>query len=153
MLLQMALFHSFLWLSNSPLNICTTSLSFFCQWAFRLRPCLGYCTPTPGGGGGGAEWKGRKARLALPEAQEGGTQPRGDSFLPFGQVPGWGSLRPLFLPAVGPPQLQRFRGREPRAEVGHRPPLRPAGSRLRIGLTTAPTPASPTGPGDGDGET
>ena len=44
MLLQMASFCSFLWLSNIPLYICTTtSLPFLCQWTFRLLPCSGYC--------------------------------------------------------------------------------------------------------------
>ena len=36
MLLQMALFHSFLWLSSTPLYICTTSsYPFICPWTFR----------------------------------------------------------------------------------------------------------------------
>ena len=45
MLLQMTLFHSFLWLSNIPLYRCTTHLlyPFICQWTFRLFPYLGYC--------------------------------------------------------------------------------------------------------------
>ena len=38
-LLQMALFHSSLWLSNIPLYI-HLDLSW---WTFRLLPCLGYC--------------------------------------------------------------------------------------------------------------
>ena len=39
--LQMAQFYSFLWLSNIPLYICTTSsLSIPCWWTFRLLPCL-----------------------------------------------------------------------------------------------------------------
>ena len=34
----------FLILSNIPLYICsTTSLTFICQWTFRLFPYLGYC--------------------------------------------------------------------------------------------------------------
>ena len=41
-LLQVALFHSFLQQSNSPLYICTTS-SLTCRWTFRLFPCLDYC--------------------------------------------------------------------------------------------------------------
>lgn len=37
----MALFHSLLRLSDTPLDICTASaLPFTCQWAFRLPPCL-----------------------------------------------------------------------------------------------------------------
>ena len=44
MLLQMALFHSFQWLSNILLYMCaTSSLSLICQQIFRLLPCLGYC--------------------------------------------------------------------------------------------------------------
>ena len=44
MLLQMASFCSFLWLSNIPLYICTTSsYPFLCLWTFRLFSCLGYC--------------------------------------------------------------------------------------------------------------
>ena len=44
MLLQMVLFHPFLWLSNNPLYISiTSSLSIHLQWIFRLLPCLGYC--------------------------------------------------------------------------------------------------------------
>ena len=44
MLLQVALFHSFLWLSNILLYIYTPHLySFICQWTFMLLPCLGYC--------------------------------------------------------------------------------------------------------------
>ena len=62
MLLEMALFHSFLWLNSIPLcvyvcvyrYICvyvciyimhtTSSLSVvICQGTFRLLPCLGYC--------------------------------------------------------------------------------------------------------------
>ena len=45
MLLQMALFHRFLWLSNIPLCIHVPHLlyPFIYQWAFRLLPCLGYC--------------------------------------------------------------------------------------------------------------
>ena len=41
----MALFHSFLWLSNILLHICIPHLlyTFICQWTFRLFPCLGYC--------------------------------------------------------------------------------------------------------------
>ena len=44
MLLQMALFHSFLWLSNIPLCIYVPHLfyPFICLWTFRLFPCLGY---------------------------------------------------------------------------------------------------------------
>ena len=43
LLLQMA-FHSFLWLSNSPLHICTHLLyPFMCQRTFTLFPCLAYC--------------------------------------------------------------------------------------------------------------
>ena len=41
-LLQMALFHSSLWLSNTPLCICTTSL-FTPLLEFRLLSCLSYC--------------------------------------------------------------------------------------------------------------
>ena len=45
MLLQMALFHSFLWLSNIPLYICTTFLyPFICQWTFMLLPVLATVT-------------------------------------------------------------------------------------------------------------
>lgn len=35
----------FLWFSNSPLYVCTSHLlyPFFCQWAFRLFPYLGFC--------------------------------------------------------------------------------------------------------------
>ena len=40
MMLQMALFHSFKWLSNIPSYICT---AFFCRWTFRLLPRLGSC--------------------------------------------------------------------------------------------------------------
>ena len=46
MLLQMTLFHSFLWLSNIPLYKCTIPrllYPFICRWTFRLLPCLGYC--------------------------------------------------------------------------------------------------------------
>ena len=45
MLLQMALFHSFLWLSNIPLCIYILHLlyPFICRWTFRLLLCLGYC--------------------------------------------------------------------------------------------------------------
>ena len=43
MLLQVALFHAFPWLSNSPLYILTTCLyPFLSQWTFRLFPCLGW---------------------------------------------------------------------------------------------------------------
>ena len=35
--------HSFLWLSNIPLCICTTTSSFICRWASRLLPCSSYC--------------------------------------------------------------------------------------------------------------
>ena len=45
MLLQMALFHSFLLLSSIPLYVCVcvTYLLYplLCQWIFRLLPCLG----------------------------------------------------------------------------------------------------------------
>ena len=42
MLLQMALFHSFLWLSSIPLYTIPRFLyPFICQWTFRLFPCLG----------------------------------------------------------------------------------------------------------------
>ena len=41
--LQIMQFHSFLWLSNTALYICTTSaLSNPCWWIFRLFPCPGY---------------------------------------------------------------------------------------------------------------
>ena len=58
MLLQMTLFHSFLWLSSIPLDtymcVCVCGCMyvyikphllylFICQWTFRLLPCLGYC--------------------------------------------------------------------------------------------------------------
>ena len=45
MLLQVALFHSFLWLSNIPLYIHIPHLlyPFICQWTFMLLPCLGCC--------------------------------------------------------------------------------------------------------------
>ena len=53
MLLQMALFHSILWLSNIPLCVCVyiyiyiyiphLLFPFFCQWTLKLLPCLGYC--------------------------------------------------------------------------------------------------------------
>ena len=40
----MAIFHSFLWLSNIPLYIQTTApLHIHCRWTIRLFPCLGYC--------------------------------------------------------------------------------------------------------------
>ena len=43
-LLQMLLLHSFKWLNNIPLYICTTSsLSIPLSMTFRLLPCLGYC--------------------------------------------------------------------------------------------------------------
>ena len=38
MSLQMTQFHSFLWLSNIPFYICSTSFLFVCLWAFRLLP-------------------------------------------------------------------------------------------------------------------
>ena len=39
-LLQMAIFHSFLWLSNIPLYICTNLLyPLLSWWTFRLLPC------------------------------------------------------------------------------------------------------------------
>ena len=46
--LQLTQFHSFLWLSNIPLYICTKTMyqNFFIHsswWAFRLLPCPGYC--------------------------------------------------------------------------------------------------------------
>ena len=42
--LQMTQFRSFLWLSNIPLYIRTTSsLPFVCRWAFRLLPWPAYC--------------------------------------------------------------------------------------------------------------
>ena len=34
---------SFLWLSNIPLYICTTSSLFIPPWTLRLLPCIGYC--------------------------------------------------------------------------------------------------------------
>ena len=40
MLLQMASFCSFIWLSNIPLYICKTFSLFPCQQTFRLLPCL-----------------------------------------------------------------------------------------------------------------
>ena len=43
LLLQMALFHSFLCLSNIPLYICTTSYPFISQRTFTLLPYLGHC--------------------------------------------------------------------------------------------------------------
>ena len=42
-LLHMALFHSFLWQSNSPLYMYVPLLfPFLCQWTCRCLPCLGY---------------------------------------------------------------------------------------------------------------
>ena len=36
--------HPFLWLSNIPMCLCTTtSLSFICRWTSRLLPCSSYC--------------------------------------------------------------------------------------------------------------
>ena len=44
MLLQMALFHYFRGLSNILLyNVPHLLYAFFCQWTFRLLPCLDYC--------------------------------------------------------------------------------------------------------------
>ena len=44
MLHQMALLHSFLWLSSIPLYICTTSsLSSYPSMELRLFTCFGYC--------------------------------------------------------------------------------------------------------------
>ena len=44
MLLQMALFYSFIWLRSIPLYMCTiSSLSIHYWWTFRLLPCLGCC--------------------------------------------------------------------------------------------------------------
>ena len=44
MLLQMALFCSFLWLSSILLCIYTLHLNpIICRWTFMLFPCLGYC--------------------------------------------------------------------------------------------------------------
>ena len=54
MLLQMALFCSFLWLGSIPVCVCARVCvcvcvciphlnPFICQWAFKLFPCLGYC--------------------------------------------------------------------------------------------------------------
>ena len=44
MLLQMALFCSYLWLNSIPLHIYTHLLNpFISQWTFRLFPCCGYC--------------------------------------------------------------------------------------------------------------
>ena len=43
MLLQIALFPCFLWLSSIPLYIRMTSLSIHLSMAFRLFSCLGYC--------------------------------------------------------------------------------------------------------------
>ena len=66
MLLQMALFHSFLWLSNLPLyvyvyvcvcvciHICVyiyiphLLYPFIYPWTFRLLPCLDYCNYSAG---------------------------------------------------------------------------------------------------------
>ena len=42
MLLQMALFHSFLWLSNIPVCVPHIFYQFICQSTFRLFPCLGH---------------------------------------------------------------------------------------------------------------
>ena len=44
-ILQMALFHFFLWLSNIPLHIYVSYFlySFLHWWTFRLLPCFGYC--------------------------------------------------------------------------------------------------------------
>ena len=50
MLLQMALFHSILWLSNVPVRVCVCVYvcvshllyPLICRWAFRLLPCIGY---------------------------------------------------------------------------------------------------------------
>ena len=44
LLLQMALFHSFLWLSNILLFYVPLLLyPFICRWTIRLLPCPGYC--------------------------------------------------------------------------------------------------------------
>ena len=43
MLLQMALFHSFIWLSNIPLHIPHLLYPVLCQWMFKLLACLVYC--------------------------------------------------------------------------------------------------------------
>ena len=43
MSLQMTQFCSFLWLSNIPLYICTTSSLSIHRWAFRSLPWPGYC--------------------------------------------------------------------------------------------------------------
>ena len=43
MLLQMANFHSLLWLSSIPLYSWTTSSLVLCAWTLRLPPYLGYC--------------------------------------------------------------------------------------------------------------
>ena len=41
--LQMIQFHSFLWLSNIPLYICTTTLPLIYQWTSGLLSHPGYC--------------------------------------------------------------------------------------------------------------
>ena len=43
MLLQMAKFHSFSWLSHIPLYVCTTSLCVHLLMTLRMLPYLGYC--------------------------------------------------------------------------------------------------------------
>ena len=40
MVLPMELFHSFSWLSNILLWMCSTLRLLLCQWTFRLLPCL-----------------------------------------------------------------------------------------------------------------
>jgi len=42
--MEKTLFHSFWWLSNIALYICTNPLyPVLCWWIFRLLPCLGFC--------------------------------------------------------------------------------------------------------------
>ena len=57
--IQLTQICSFVWLSNIPLNICTTTSLFIHHWTSRLLPCPG----PPGGLGWG--WGGR-------QVQEGG---------------------------------------------------------------------------------
>ena len=59
MLLQMALFHSFLWLSSIPLYICTMSWGFSCGSAGKESACSeGDLDSIPGLGRSPGEGKG-----------------------------------------------------------------------------------------------
>ena len=53
-LLQMALFHSFLWLNNIPLYIYVPHplCPFLCWWTFKVLPCLGIVNSTAMSTGG-----------------------------------------------------------------------------------------------------